>query len=410
MTQKQGQKKTLLERMQKYETLIAGTALFVGLALFIGFIVAFIIKSKAELKDFEFKTSSAHWENSSYEGTSYQVHKAKVELSPSGKQIITSFRLFTGVNITADSKGKTVLVDDNGKKIDETVFISDIGNRIVAVSTDEGVTFTASGGIVKAFSLDGFYFEIADGKAKIDGFELISYRKDVIVTTTTTTTTPQTTTTPEVVTTKEPETTTVQTTTTPQVVTTPAPPPQTSATTSVTTKKTTTTTTTTKATTTKKTTTTKATTTAPKTTTTKKTTTKVTTTATYSTDDEFIKEVLRLVNAQRKKEGLGELKGLIVLDRAAQIRAVEITGDDKNFSHTRPNGDKWYSVLSEVSYYPDIAGENLAAGQSTPEMVVNDWMASEDHRENILDPEFNYMGLGYVKYNGYYYWAQLFSN
>lgn len=405
MTQKQGQKKTLLEKMQKYESLIAGTALFIGLALFIGFIVAFIIKSRAELKDFEFKTSSAHWINSSYEGSSYQVHKAKVELSPYGKEIITSFQLFSGVSITADSKGRTVLVDNENKKIDETVFISDIGNRIVATSTNEGVVFTASGGIVKAFTIDGFAFEINDGKILIDGFELVSYGKDVIVTTTTTV---QTTTTPEVITTTEPETTTVETTTTPQIVTTPPPHTQPSTTTSTTTKKTTTTTTTT--TTKKTTTTTKATTTKPKTTTTKKTTTKVTTTAAYSTDDEFVKEVLRLVNVERKKQGLHELKGLIVLDKAAQIRAVEITGDDKNFSHTRPNGEKWYSVLSEVSYYPNVAGENLAAGQSTPEMVVNDWMASDDHKENILDPDFNYMGLGYVKYEGYYYWAQLFSN
>jgi uncharacterized protein YkwD len=231
-------------------------------------------------------------------------------------------------------------------------------------------------------------------------------------TTTTTTTTPTTTTivttTPEVTT---PDTTTTTpetsapivsgdkvTSTTPQSVTT-SPPKTTTVTTTkkptpaTTTKKTTITTTTTK----KKTTTTKKTTTAPAVT-------------NYKTDDEFVKEVLKLVNAERKKAGLKEVKGMISLDKAATIRAQEITGDDENFSHTRPNGNKWYTILAEVGISPMVAGENLAAGQTSPEMVVSDWMASEDHKANILDPEYDYVGLGYVKYNGYYYWAQIFAS
>ena len=57
--------------------------------------------------------------------------------------------------------------------------------------------------------------------------------------------------------------------------------------------------------------------------------------------------------------------------------------------------------------------QNIAAGQQTPEEVMNSWMNSEGHRANILTPEFTHMGLGYAEKADdpecyYVYWAQLF--
>lgn len=57
------------------------------------------------------------------------------------------------------------------------------------------------------------------------------------------------------------------------------------------------------------------------------------------------------------------------------------------------------------------AGENIAAGQSSPQEVVEDWMNSPGHRANILDESYTALGVGYY-YNssGLYrsYWVQLF--
>ena len=405
MTQKSKDKKPLLERLQKYETLIAGSVLFVGLALLIGFVTAFIIKTKAELDTFVIKTSSTQWANASYSGMYFPENKLSFSQDPYGDKIVNKCVIFAGTYLTADSSGKTVLVDDENKKVEQIVFISDTGRRITATSTKDGVTFLEDEIPVDEFFLDGYMFLIKDGKVTINNYDLATYgdlEKIQTTTTTTTTTTTVVTTTPEVTTTT-PETSSPVvsgdkiTSTTPQSVTT-APPKTTTVTTTkkptptTTTKKTTVTTTTTK----KKTTTTKITTTSP-------------TATNYKSDDEFVKEVLKLVNAERKKAGLKEVKGMITLDKAATIRAQEITGADENFSHTRPNGNKWYTILAEVGISPMVAGENLAAGQTSPEMVVSDWMASEDHKQNILDPEYDYVGLGYVKYNGYYYWAQIFA-
>lgn len=55
--------------------------------------------------------------------------------------------------------------------------------------------------------------------------------------------------------------------------------------------------------------------------------------------------------------------------------------------------------------------ENITAGSDTPEGVVDQWMHSEGHRANILNPEFKELGVGYccdenTEYE--YYWVQIF--
>ena len=54
-------------------------------------------------------------------------------------------------------------------------------------------------------------------------------------------------------------------------------------------------------------------------------------------------------------------------------------------------------------------GENIAYGQNSPEDVMNRWMNSSGHRANILNAEFEEIGVGcYVK-GSRKYWVQLFG-
>ena len=120
----------------------------------------------------------------------------------------------------------------------------------------------------------------------------------------------------------------------------------------------------------------------------------------------FVEEVLRLVNIERRRVGLKSLKLSGSLNQSAAIRAREI---QKKFSHTRPNGSKCFTAI-KISY--GYAGENIAAGQISPEQVVEGWMNSKGHRENILSRHFQYLGVGY--YNNpnadyEHYWVQLFT-
>lgn len=120
----------------------------------------------------------------------------------------------------------------------------------------------------------------------------------------------------------------------------------------------------------------------------------------------FISEVVRLVNKERAAYGLSAVTaGNGALSRAAATRASE---QAKSFSHTRPDGSKWTTVLSQYGVSYRNAGENVAYGQDTPAEVMNAWMNSDGHRANILNEGYTEIGVGVYYKNGTYYWSQLF--
>lgn len=125
------------------------------------------------------------------------------------------------------------------------------------------------------------------------------------------------------------------------------------------------------------------------------------------TDEEkaerFIEEVIRLTNEERKKEGLPALGTMTKLDKAARIRADELK---EKYSHDRPDGTSCFTVLDDVNINGYSAvGENIALGQRSPEQVVEAWMNSEGHRRNIMNEDFEKIGVGFASNFG---WVQLF--
>ena len=125
-----------------------------------------------------------------------------------------------------------------------------------------------------------------------------------------------------------------------------------------------------------------------------------------SSESQYISEVVRLVNAERAKEGLAALQMDSSLNSAAQVRAKEIV---TSFSHTRPNGSSCFTALSEAGIKYNGSGENIAYGQKTPAEVVNAWMNSAGHRANIMSSKFTKIGVGCHNSNGTYYWSQFFT-
>lgn len=133
-----------------------------------------------------------------------------------------------------------------------------------------------------------------------------------------------------------------------------------------------------------------------------------TTTAALSVSPaEYRQEVLRLVNIEREKAGRQPLNPDENLNQAAQMRAKEIVSA---FSHTRPDGRDCFTAMKEAGVSYRAAGENIAKGQRTPEQVVDGWMKSDGHRENLLSADFGRLGVGYHVENGRTYWVQLFAD
>ena len=122
-------------------------------------------------------------------------------------------------------------------------------------------------------------------------------------------------------------------------------------------------------------------------------------------EENFAVEVLNLVNAERAKVGVAPLILAKDLQEAADIRAREIV---EVFSHTRPDGSDCFTVMKNRGW---TCGENIAAGHASASETVEQWMNSEYHRENILNPAFHELGVGYAyeDYSTYHhYWVQLF--
>ena len=108
--------------------------------------------------------------------------------------------------------------------------------------------------------------------------------------------------------------------------------------------------------------------------------------------DECI-QVFNLVNANRIEQGLEPLEYDLSLQEYADIRAQELY---ELYSHTRPNGSSW-STLNPSR----LNGENIAAGQQNATSVMESWMNSQGHRENILRDSFKSMAIGYVYIEGH---------
>ena len=134
-------------------------------------------------------------------------------------------------------------------------------------------------------------------------------------------------------------------------------------------------------------------------------------TVTYSA---YANEVLRLVNIERANVGVAPLVLDEALCNAANMRAIEMdcTGV---FGHKRPNDHSCFEVYDICNVeWRNACGENIAAGQATPEDVMKSWLSSAGHKANILSPEYTKMGLGYSNSGcgaGRYshYWAQEFA-
>lgn len=126
----------------------------------------------------------------------------------------------------------------------------------------------------------------------------------------------------------------------------------------------------------------------------------------------YYQEVLRLVNKIRADAGVGPLMLDTTLCKAASMRALEMDYGNV-MSHTRPNGTDCWTVLDFYNISFGTCGENVAAGQTSPSAVVEGWRNSQGHYENMINPAFTKLGVGYSS-NGVggmkHYWCQLFTN
>ncbi|MEH7304449.1 CAP domain-containing protein [Neobacillus drentensis] len=130
-----------------------------------------------------------------------------------------------------------------------------------------------------------------------------------------------------------------------------------------------------------------------------------TTTKTTTALSAYEQKVVDLTNQERAKNGLPALKVDVTLSKMAHEKSRDMSANGY-FSHTSPTYGSPFDMMKKYGITYRYAGENIAMGQQTPEEVVKAWMNSEGHRKNILSPNYNYIGVGYVSQGNY--WTQEF--
>lgn len=123
-----------------------------------------------------------------------------------------------------------------------------------------------------------------------------------------------------------------------------------------------------------------------------------TTAATSTTFTELQNAILDAVNKERQKVWLSSLKLQNQLNTTAQLYAEEMAKND-HFSHEGKNGSTVISRTAIQGYKWKSIGENLAMGTEKVSLAMDMWMNSAWHKANILNKDFQELGVGY--YNLY---------
>lgn len=104
---------------------------------------------------------------------------------------------------------------------------------------------------------------------------------------------------------------------------------------------------------------------------------------------------LELINEYRVKNSLKKLISVSSLQKMSKLKADDLS-KNKYFSHYSKNLGTPFEMLEKNKIDYKIAGENLARS-GNPEEVVQAWINSTTHRQNILEEEYEYTGISVIE-------------
>lgn len=108
------------------------------------------------------------------------------------------------------------------------------------------------------------------------------------------------------------------------------------------------------------------------------------------------KTVIELTNKEREKKGLPPVTENEALDKAAEAKAANMFSENY-WAHFAPSGKTPWDFILGAGYNFTYAGENLAKNFYKSDDVVEAWMASKTHRDNLLNPNYRDIGIAVVE-------------
>lgn len=106
--------------------------------------------------------------------------------------------------------------------------------------------------------------------------------------------------------------------------------------------------------------------------------------------------LVEMTNQERKTLGLNALAVNPTLERAAYLKAQDMMAKDY-FAHYTPQGQTPWYWLKLAGYNYQYAGENLAIGFLDSEEVINAWNESPSHKQNLINPNYQEIGIAVLR-------------
>lgn len=109
-------------------------------------------------------------------------------------------------------------------------------------------------------------------------------------------------------------------------------------------------------------------------------------------------DVIAATNQVRADHGLSPLRESPTLDLASDDKAFDMAVQ-KYFAHNNPQGLKPWDWIKKNDYHFTTAGENLAINFTDTDRLLNAWLKSPEHRENLLNPGYQDVGVSIRQFN-----------
>ncbi len=119
-------------------------------------------------------------------------------------------------------------------------------------------------------------------------------------------------------------------------------------------------------------------------------------TLTAPTTADFEQQVVERVNQERDAQGLAPLKRNVLLDSSAGTHSDNMASRDFSAHCDLDLVTSAFDRITAAGYVWNSAAENIAAGYTTPDFVMNAWMSSSGHRNNILSGSYREIGIGHT--------------
>jgi len=111
---------------------------------------------------------------------------------------------------------------------------------------------------------------------------------------------------------------------------------------------------------------------------------------------EYEKKLFELINAKRQQQGILALEYDSDLEAVAYMHSKDMAQNDY-LDHVSPEGQTLSDRLNNAGVYYTIAAENIAAGFDSADKLLNAWINSRPHYENIINDNVSKVGIGCYK-------------